>query len=72
MYQCPNCKKSNLTVSCFIPCTVSIDENGDVTSDDEEFGGYEWDNDSPVNCNDCKWSGSVGEATRDETEEAAI
>lgn len=52
--QCPTCQS---TEPFWIECTVSVRVFDDGT---DNYEGYEWDDDSPIRCEACDASATVG------------
>ena len=57
-YACPNCGSIHLQVSVTARAALTQDEE-DGNLQTWVFGDHEWDNDSPMECSDCQYSGSA-------------
>ena len=57
-YACPNCGSIHLQVSVTARAALTQDEE-DGNLQTCVFGDHEWDNDSPMECSDCQYSGSA-------------
>ena len=58
IYACPNCGSIHLQVSVTARAALTQDEE-DGNLQTWVFGDHEWDNDSPMECSDCQYSGSA-------------
>ena len=67
--RCPNCHDSDtFNIEATTVRRVSVDRQGNVTEDDG--GDITWEEDSPADCGECAWSGTVKDLeTGDEEEE---
>jgi hypothetical protein len=64
-YACPKCKSTNLTIVVSTKATFVQGEDGPMTTD---YEGDEWDEQSPMQCTDCEFSGVVAQFNQGGTE----
>jgi hypothetical protein len=57
---CPKCKTAkSLKIYCYSPSAVYVDREGNTVDESDEFGGFEWDDDSIMECAECEYEGKV-------------